>query len=231
MVTSIDGKIDGPHKVLPARQSSADFFYNVAFGKNSYYPMQAWLSGRTTTDESFTHYKSPQVDENATTVPEGDFVVETELPKYYVSVDPSGKIAWESNKLEFSDTKAHVIEVLTEKASNAYKAMLRNLNISYVIVGQDSLDYELLMEKLYNLFNIETLMIGGGAVLNWSIVNAGLCDEVSVVLAPFADGDPTTSTFFTAKEGLSDTTPVSFELVHLESEEDGTVWLRYKVKQ
>lgn len=46
MVTSIDGKIDGPHKALPERQASADFFYNVAFGKNPYYDMQAWLSGR-----------------------------------------------------------------------------------------------------------------------------------------------------------------------------------------
>lgn len=230
MVTSIDGKIDGPHKALPERQASADFFYNVAFGKNPYYDMQAWLSGRTTTDESFTKYQTPKLDKNASLVPEGDFVVETELPKYYVSVDPSGKLAWENNTLQFKDTQAHIIEVLTEKASNEYKAMLRDLNISYIIVGKDDLDYQLLMGKLHDSFHIETLMLGGGAVLNWSFVEAGLCDEVSIVMAPFADGNASTSTFFSTKEGLSEDAPVSFKLDHLESEEDGTVWLRYKVK-
>lgn len=230
MVTSIDGKIDGPHKALPERQNSGDFFYNVAFGENAYYDMQAWLSGRTTTDKSFTHYKKPNLDKNAASVPEGDFVVETELPKYYVSVDPSGKLAWEDGTLQFKDTQAHVIEVLTEKASNEYKAMLRELNISYVIVGKDSLDYQLLMEKLHDLFHIETLMLGGGAVLNWSFIQEGFCDEVSIVIAPFADGNTSTSTFLSAKEGLSDDTPVSFSLDHVEGKEDGTVWLRYKVR-
>ena len=74
-------------------------------------------------------------------------------------------------------------------------------------------------------------MLGGGAVLNWSFIQAGLCDEVSIVMAPFADGNAKTSTFFTAKEGLSEDTPISFELLHVESEKDGTVWIRYKVKR
>ena len=69
--------------------------------------------------------------------------------------------------MTYETTTAHVLEVLTEKASNAYKAMLRKLNISYVIVGKDELDYKLLMEKLYHKFNIKTLMLGGGGVLNW----------------------------------------------------------------
>ncbi|WP_267913802.1 RibD family protein [Enterococcus saccharolyticus] len=231
MVTSIDGKIDGPHKALPARKASADFFYNVAFGPDAYYDTQAWLSGRTTSDEAFTKYKEPELPENAPIVPEGDFIVETNAPKYYVSVDPSGKLAWESNTLDYRETHATIIEVLTEKASNAYKAMLRERNIPYIICGEDTLDYEAVVEKLYREFNIQTLMLGGGAVLNWSFIQAGLCDEVSVVMAPFADGNAKTSTFFTAKEGVSKDTPVSFELLNVESEPDGTVWLRYKVKK
>jgi riboflavin biosynthesis pyrimidine reductase len=231
MIVSIDGKIDGTHKALPDRKTSADFFYNIAFGENAYYKMQAWLSGRTTTDEAFTNYKEPDLDKDAAPVPEGDFVVETDLPKYYVSVDPSGKLAWDNNTLQYKETKAHIIEVLTEKASNEYKAMLRKLNISYIIAGKDSLDYEVLMQKLTDLFRIETLMLGGGAVLNWSFIQAGLCDEVSVVMAPFADGSASTASVFETKEGLSDDTPVSFDLDHVEGREDGTVWLRYKVKK
>lgn len=48
------------------------------------------------------------------------------------------------------------------------------------------------MEKLKKLFGIETLMLGGGGVLNWSFIPAGMCDEVSVVIAPVADGSSKT---------------------------------------
>lgn len=122
------------------------------------------------------------------------------------------------------------MEVLTEKASNSYKAMLRKLNISYVIAGKDQLDYSLLMEKLYQKFNIRTLMLGGGGVLNWSFIQAGLCDELSVVIAPVADGSASTPTLFETREGLTQDKPVSFQLENVEILEKGGLWLRYQVK-
>lgn len=53
--------------------------------------------------------------------PEGDFVALPNASMYYVSVDPSGKLGWESSQLTYGDTAAHVLEVLTEKAGNAIK--------------------------------------------------------------------------------------------------------------
>ncbi|MFR2767596.1 MAG: hypothetical protein ACLTAI_04280 [Thomasclavelia sp.] len=50
--------------------------------------------------------------------------------------------------LTYETTTAHVLEVLAmKKQCNAYKAMLRKLNISYVIVGKDELDYKLFNGK------------------------------------------------------------------------------------
>lgn len=43
---------------------------------------------------------------------------------------------------------------------------------------------ELLLQKLSDLFQMDLIMLGGGGVLNWSFIQAGLCDEVSVVIAP-----------------------------------------------
>ena len=40
--------------------------------------------------------------------------------------------------------------------------------------GEDSLDYALTLEKLKTLFGIETLMLGGGGVLNWSFIQTGI---------------------------------------------------------
>jgi len=228
MVTSLDGKIMGNYMETPEGEAAGQVFYDIAFGPTPYYKHQGWLSGRVTTDDNFTFYEKPELDEGAPAVPEGDFAAER-AGMYYVSVDPSGKLGWKSSTLTYIDTTAHVVEVLTEKASNAYKAFLRKKGISYIMAGGDSLDYALAMKKLKTLFGIETLMLGGGAALNWSFIQAGMCDEVSVVMAAAADGSPATQTLFMAREGLSGETPVRFHLQSAEIKEGSSVWLRYSV--
>lgn len=229
MMTSLDGKIMGSYMDTPEGEAAGDVFYNISFGKDPYYKHQGWLSGRVTTDDNFTFYRKPALDENAPAAPEGDFVAK-KTDMYYVSVDPSGKLGWDSSTLTYVDTTAHIIEVLTGKASNAYKAFLQKLGISYIVAGENSLDYELALDKLKELFGIETLMLGGGAALNWSFIQAGMCDELSVVIAASADGSPTTQTLFMAREGLSSVSPVSFALQSAEVKDGGCVWLRYLVK-
>lgn len=227
MLTSVDGKIIGNYMGTSEGKESGKIFYNLAFGEDPYYHHQGWLSGRATTDDNFTKYEKPNVNHDAPPVPEGDFIVETGLDKYYVSVDPSGKLGWTSNELDYQDTKAHVLEVLTKKASNEYKDMLRKLNISYIIAGDETLDYNLVVQKLKELFHIENLMLGGGGVLNWSFIQAGLCDEVSIIISPSADGSSEAPSLFETRDGISEDTPVNFTLKDVQTTEDGSVWLRY----
>lgn len=185
------------------------------------------MSGRITTDDNFTFYERPAVDENAPQVPDGDFVARRS-GMYYVSIDLSGKLGWKSHTLNYQDTTAEVIEVLGAQASNAYKDFLRKLGISYVIAGNDTLDYELLLSKLKKLFGIEMLMLGGGGVLNWSFIQAGYCDELSMVMAPAADGSTKTQTLFMAKDGLTTDHAQGFKLLEVKVLDDSSVWLRYK---
>ena len=228
MLTSLDGKIMGNYMEVPEGEQAIREFYDIAFGKQPYYKHQGWLSGRVTTDDNFTFYEKPELDENAPTVPEGDFVAR-KSDMYYVSIDLSGRLGWKSHVLTYEDTTADVIEVLNSRASNAHKAFLRRLGISYVIAGEDALDYDLLLAKLKTLFGIETLMLGGGGVLNWSFIQAGCCDEISIVMAPAADGSRETQTLFMTKEGLTTDTPRSFKLLEAKVLDSGSVWLRYKV--
>lgn len=230
MMTSLDGKIMGSYMETEEGSAAGEVFYNIAFGKNPHYKHQGWLSGRVTTDDNFTFYEKPDIDENASLVPDGDFVVKSDLNMYYVSVDPRGVLGWKSNILHYVDTTANVIEVLTGKASNAYKAFLRKMNISYIIAGENDLDYTLVTQKLYSLFGIETLMLGGGGILNWSFIQAGLCDELSLVVAAAADGSADTPSLFSTRKNFSENTAKSFELESAEVKEKGTLWLRYKVK-
>lgn len=231
MLISIDGKIMGNYMDTPQGIKAGDIFYDIAFGKKPYYHHQGWLSGRVTTDDNFTFYKKPQLDENAPQVPEGDYIADDQAKMYYVSIDPKGRLGWEESTLVYEDTKARVIEILTDKASNAYKALLRKRHISYMIVGEDAIDFEVMLEKLKENFHIETLMLGGGGVLNWSFIQQGLCDEVSLVVASAADGSDQTPTLFEMREKYSDDTPVEFALKEAKVIDENALWLRYKVKE
>lgn len=230
MMTSLDGKISGPYMSSENTRLAGNVFYDIAFGKNPYYKHQGWLSGRVTTDDNFTFYKKPNLPTQFEDV-KGDYIAPTDLNMYYVSIDSRGVLGWQSATLHYEDTTAHVIEVLSERATPSYKAFLRNLGISYIIAGTDKIDYELAMDKLYNLFHIETLMLGGGGVLNWSFIQAGMCDEISVVISASADGSSNTPALFCAKEGLSTPQAMDFKLEEAKVMEGGSVWLRYLMEE
>ena len=93
--------------------------------------------------------------------------------------------------------EAHVIEILTEQTSAPYKAYLRKQGVSYILAGKKELDCRLAMEKLHELFHIEKVLICGGGMVNWSFLQAGVIDELSLVLAPVTDGSRRSASMFT----------------------------------
>ena len=111
----------------------------------------------------------------------------------------------------------------------AYKAFLRRMGISYIIAGEEQIDYELMLEKLHS-HGIKRLMVGGGGTINWSFRQQGLVVEVSMILAPIANGDPAAARFFTAREPNTTPEDKAFDLAHMEHLGDGVVWLRYTPK-
>lgn len=99
IVTSIDRKITGAYMDKPEGKKSQDIFYNIAFGSKPYYRHQGWLSACITTDDNFTFYAKSELNKSAPTVPEDDFVAESDASKYYLSIDPSGTLGWKTNEL------------------------------------------------------------------------------------------------------------------------------------
>ncbi len=227
MMTALDGKITGPYMNTAAVEGPAQEYERT----NASYRPQAWLCGRVTTDENFTFYRKPALDEDAPAVPAGDYVAVEGAEMHYVSVDASGRIGWESNTLKYLDRPAaHVIEVLTGKASNAYRAFLRRMEISYIVAGEEQLDCRLAVEKLKALFRIDTLMVSGGGFINWTFLQAGVVDELSLVIAPLADGENSTPTLFEKSAYLPDRAPLEFALKSVEKGQGDSIWLRYSVK-
>ena len=232
MHIAIDGKINGPHLRTEESQKSQREYYNLFLGENAYYKKhKGWLCGKATSEANFTKDNRLDIDESVTFVPEGDFIADADVEMYYFSVDASGSLPWNQNTINYFDTTAHVVAVITNRASEAYKDMLRRKNISYIIAGDEQLDLKEAVSKIQQYFNMDELMVNGGGGINWSFMQADLVDEVSLVVTPIADGDSQSQSLFESNDKYNQPSPVAFEIEHNELLKDGSLWLRYKLKE
>jgi len=227
METSLNAKIIGPFMSTP-QAAAASRHYNethLSFGS------EAWLCGRVTM-EAFTGGRAPALDPNAPAHPREDHVADPVARDFVVVADPGGKLGWTSNTLSYSiRPAAHIVELLTARASDQYVSYLRERSISYVFAGEDQLDLPVAVEKLRTLFGIETLVVSGGAVINGSFLNAGLVDEISIVTSAVIDDAIGTPTLFERTPSMPARGPVAFSLKSVEARSGDVVWTRYTVER
>jgi riboflavin biosynthesis pyrimidine reductase len=123
----------------------------------------------------------------------------------------------------------HVISVLTEGVKDSYLAHLQEIGVSYIFAGKDSIDLNVILEKLTTLFGIETLMVEGGGHLNGSFLNEGLIDEYHQLILPLIDGRVDTTSVFEVEEKNRKFDATLLQLQEIKQIEHEVVWLRYKV--
>ena len=234
MLMGVDGRISGTFMRTPEETATAPIFREITMS-GKYYSPDATLVGRGTAEKDFTDGKAPVLDETITEVPEGDYRCQKDLDGefhgYWFVLDRKGKLNWQMNHIDYGGKVAHVVSVLTEQVGPAYRAFLREQGVSYIICGKDDLDYDLLLEKMYDMFGIRTLEVAGGSVLNWAFLRKGLVEELSLIITPACDADTTEPSVFAAKEGISESLPITFTLKDCKTWDNGTVWLNYKVNK
>lgn len=227
ILSALDRKITGEFMGTESAQPAGEEYARI----RTEFHADAWLYGTVTTKE-FTGYRKPEFGPVTEDIPKGDFVAEKGAGLYYISVDVEGEIGWESGTFQKAGRPdAHVIEILTEKTNAAYKAYLRQKGVSYVVAGKEKLDGKVAAEKLYQLFGIETMLICGGGVVNWTFLQQGVIDELSLLIAPAADGSPTSVTVFEASDFLPPSAPVEFQLKGVEQLKGDGIRLAYLVKK
>lgn len=228
MLSSLDGKIDGEFFSVPATAPALK-----AYGElRNYYVPQATIYGTTTMLGGYADGPAPQLLQTGPFLPKEDFVNPKgkALGNFIVSVDPKGELGFSSHVLEKKGRPAaHVIEVLTEQASPAYLTYLQKLGISYLFAGKNRMDCQLLLKKLSSQFGIDRLMVAGGGMVNWSFLREGLIDELSLVIAPVADGNTTSVSIFERAEFLPFHEPIAFHLKGIKPLEGNALWLRYEI--
>ncbi|WP_339060791.1 dihydrofolate reductase family protein [Tepidibacillus marianensis] len=228
MLTLLNGKITGQYM----NTLEVGIIGEEYEGINETYHPRAWMCGRVTMEENFTLGHKPELEEYPPVYPRTDYVANSNAEMYIVSVDPSGNLGWTQNYVDYElRPRAHVIEVLTGKVSDAYIAYLRKYDISYIFAGADRLNCTLAAEKLKSLFGVKVLMLSGGGYLNWSFLQEDLVDELSIVMAPVADGEADTVSLFEKADYLLPKGPVAFSLKSVEPVKGDGVWIRYTMKK
>ena len=190
------------------------------------YDADGWICGRVTM-EPFAGGLRPEDEvarEHAGGAPREDFVAPGEHQSFAFAIDPSGRLAWESNDLDGD----HVVAILSGRVSDEYLAFLRDRGVSYLLAGARDVDLPLALEKIGERFGVRTLMLEGGGRINGGMLRDGLIDEVSLLVAPVADGRMGLAALFDLEDG--DAAPRRLALESVERRADDVVWLRYRVE-
>ena len=222
ILSSIDGRISGSFmgssEAAPAIQEYARL--QKAFGADAF-------AYGTTTTKGFVGSEKPHCAAHAS-VPEGDYVAAPSAPSFYVSLDPQGEIAWKSGIFQRAGrADAQVIELVCETTPKAYLAYLRNVGVSYVLAGKNTLDLPLAMNKLYELFHIEKLLVCGGGATDAAFLCEDLLDEISIVFAPVASGQAKVATIFDESE-FAQATAKGFKLQQVKQLSGDVLHLVYR---
>jgi len=216
MVSSVDGKIDG----AALNSVMADGEYEATGSKLK---GDAWICGRTTMQQHFAQ-KNPFVSVSKKPAEPRPVFVAHRAKSYAISVDTLGKLRWSGGDLDGD----HLICVVSEKAPEDYLDMLRQKEISYVVAGKSSVDLRKAVDQLGKYFGIRTLLLEGGGHINGAFLQAGLVDELSLLVVPGIDGRHDIAAVF---DGLSQAKKkaVPLRLKSLERRRGDTLWLRYEV--
>ncbi len=147
-----------------------------------------------------------------------------EAEGYAIGVDTSGTLLWGDDTTEHFGKP--LLMILSEKASEEYLAYLKSKQISYLTIGQESIDLKAAMEILRSEFGVERLAVVGGGHINGSMLDLGLIDEVSMMYGYGIDGREGMAAAFDGRPMSRGPVRLTFKSV---TEQDGIVWMRYLV--
>jgi 2,5-diamino-6-(ribosylamino)-4(3H)-pyrimidinone 5'-phosphate reductase len=215
MAPSIDGRI--VTKNWDGKRSLSDEYERTA----KTFDADAWIIGRVSMEPYAGKAAVPRTSRRR--IPRKDFIARRDAKSYAIAIDPSGKLTWKSNSID----DEHVITVLTQRVSNAYLAFLQSKGVSYLFGGKVRVDLRKVVAKLASEFGIRTLLLEGGGKINGSFLAADLIDELSLLIAPVADGSTGTPSLFDSEKGAAR----NLELISVKKLKDDIVWLRYRIRR
>jgi 2,5-diamino-6-(ribosylamino)-4(3H)-pyrimidinone 5'-phosphate reductase len=121
-----------------------------------------------------------------------------------------------------------VLVACSATTPSSHLELLARHGIDHVVVGADRVDLARLLDVLGSEHGIERVRVDSGGTLNGALLRAGLVDEISLLVAPYAVGGRSPAAMFVADD-LIDDAVTRLELSGVERLRGGVVWLRYEV--
>lgn len=194
MFMSIDGKIDGDWDGLPGDKVSGDYYDDQLFklGTANANGSNTIVMYAATGHPDLSKYDGQNIEYQ-------DWIPDNlKATTWDVSFDRTGRAGWEKNYFPYAGRKNRAIEVVTKQTTKNYLAFLQSMEIPYLVCGENEINFAESLVKLKKYFDIKTMVLGGGALINGAFLKAGLVDQISLVVAPYVSGD-------TSKKGTFDT--------------------------
>ena len=216
MMTSVDGRIAFS---MTAQLEGQTEYYSAL----DVIDAPTRISGRVTAATEMTSGQTFQA-KGARAYGKNGFAKQTDATGYNIVMDTNGTLLWEN---EHEAPKPHLI-IMSQKVSRDYIDYLNGQGISWIVAGKDHIDLRQAMDILATEFHVGRLAIVGGGKINGGFLDAGLIDELSILIGPGADGRSTEPSLFDGRP--ADRKPIALKLKSTKAYPDGAVWLRYLIK-
>ena len=139
---------------------------------------------------------------------------------YDIVMDTKGTLLWNA-----AGNEKPLLIVMSQKVSKEYIAYLDERNISWIVAGEEKIDLAKACAILHDIFGVNRMSVVGGGHINAGFLEAGLLDEVSIVIGPGIDGRGGMAAVFDGLPMDREVTPL--KLAGVEQYKDDAVWLRY----
>lgn len=213
MMESVDGRIDC---AMTEQIEPSNAYYDALDQLHC----PTTLEGRVTMQIHFAEAE-PFVAGDSTPVGKTAFHKATEAEGYAVAIDTLGKLKWPSN---VHDGKPLLV-VTSEACAKEYLDTLTAQGISWIAVGEKRISLAKAVDILNTEFGVERMAVVGGGHINGAFLEAGLLDEVSVMIGPGIDGRKGMAAVF---DGIDDADrPATLLKLNSVERMGDTVWLKY----
>ena len=215
-MSSIDGRIDC---AMIGQIAGVDEYYKTLNDLET----PARLSGRITAEleMALPGKFSPKKNE---TIGKESFSKKKDSKELDIVVDTKGTLLWDDD----SKYEKHHLIITSEKVTKEYLDFLDSKKISWIACGKEKIDLVKSMEILSKEFKVTRLAVVGGPLINSSFLDAGLLDEISILIGLGIDGRKGMPGVF---DGFGMDHPVTkLKLKEVKTYDDGAVWIRYTLK-
>lgn len=216
MMISIDGRIDC---AMTSKLPGVDDYYTTLDALN----VPTTISGRVTAELEMSE-PGEFIPKSKESYGKEGFSKKVDAKGYEVIVDTKGKLLWPNA----SNMEKPYLIVTSELVSKEYLEYLDTQNISWIVCGKEHVDLVRAVEILSKEFQVERLGIVGGSKINTAFLEAGLLDEISLLVGAGIDARGGMPCVFDGLDMSHDVTLLKVKDV--KKFDSHAIWIRYSLK-